>query len=281
MAFTSQQYHASIVIQRIFRGSHFRGVILPRLRAYQPANGIRRGEHISVNHLNETDEFWGPYQTTGAKRLWTEFPFTPRANSKGNLVEFATEKSVVDTDSNDYRWDAKTEEINLLDHKDTTSGRFAALINAEWSREPIFPHIIGCHDIFALDRQFLDAIKSLEDGIPVRIWDGKSTTLPVLGLSRIRSCHTKFRYFTGITKPEPEIDQQLELERRIDILRKMPVGNCTLKPLPTTLARAGPTTIAGGIPIHLPPIHLPPIHHPNKLPDEDDIELRFNRLLNL
>jgi hypothetical protein len=279
MAFTPQQYHASIVIQRIFRGSHFRGVILPRLRAYQPANGVHPG---SVNHLNETDEFWGPYQTTGTKHLWTEFPFTPRPNSKGNLVEFATEKSVVDTDSTDPRWDARAEEIDLIDHKDTTSGRFAALINAEWARKPIFPYIIGCHDIIALDRQFLDAIKSLEDGIPVRIWDGQSTTLPVLGLSRIRSCHTKFRYFTGITKPEQEIeheiDQELELERRINILRKMPVGKCNLKPLPTTLARAGPTTIAGGI-----PIHLPPIHHPkeNKLPDEDDIELRFNRLLNL
>jgi hypothetical protein len=99
-----------------------------------------------------------------------------------------------------------------------------------------------------IDSLFADITHSLKNGEPYHCSDSNSTRIDIHHLQSINITWLKYRYFAGL---EP-----LTL-----------VATC--KPRLARLARQGPTTIAGGIQIDLPN------------PPTDDLDLRFERLLNL
>jgi len=134
-----------------------------------------------------------------------------------------------------------------------------------------------------IDRLLHEIIETLVTGETYACLDPWSTRIGPKCLPCVESCHLKFMLFF-YSLPRPSRDA-LYLD----------VGVCTITPIEprplVSLARTGPTTACGGIPIRRTPVvpvvpvvpvatHVVPVV-PVVPVEPDDIEERFNRLLNL
>ena len=168
----SRTHGAALNIQRIFRGNRVRAD-LPNVRMFQKHN-LNAGHHI-------------PAATANLMEFWNH-PALP----KNRVVSFST-TGIVRDDYGD-----KVHETDLVDREDKPSFIFAKIIDASFSRKPIFPHIRGeVATTKKIDDLFQDCIAEISQGNPFCLWDGRSTKVPgnPACCTNVMSAYVKFGFF--------------------------------------------------------------------------------------
>ena len=253
---------AATQIQRVWRGSLVR-FFQPRRHqmTYNPEGHLSLGANL--DRINNQHELWGGPELYRTGALGFDSVCHLRTN-----------------DDQDF-----TSSTELVDGSDKISVFFAKVMNATFTKKPIHP-FFALPPARELERFFIATLNSLESGVKVPLWDGRSTNIPSnpQTISIVSECYVKYRFYMKDPLIEerscaapasqkmnsPTVRDNDHVQKLKSLMNQSGTGKCTMSHLP--LARVAPRSIYCS----------PFVCAARPIPmTEDELDERLQRLINI